>query len=247
MSLIIGQSDDFVLKKKDDIRMWYLKIGQSETMNKSGVVYRHVAELYLRDSSIKPVVRHIASDLGISPNTVSMALSQLSRIGAIKMHKRNFEILDFGKLLVFWEVNRKFDKDIVYRTYVRIKDPNDIEKYMPNEIAYTNYSGYIKLFGNDASDYGSVYVYATDKSMEEIKKRFPPKSLSSKVEWYNLYVMKPDYELARMIENHELKNSTVPISQLYVDLWNNGEWYAFEFLKKLKNRMGEMYGKTILE
>jgi hypothetical protein len=216
-------------------------------MKKTEYVYRHLLEKLLVDRKSIFVEREIATLFGISPNTVSMALAPLKRSGAVSINLRNFQITSFEKLLLFWAVNRRPDKDIVYKTYVNVKNVTEIEKYMPADVAYTNCSGYINIFGNDASDYGSVYVYATEKDLKEIIKRFPENQFSKRTKGYNLFVLKPDKVLEEKMAQHNLDHSSVSIPQLYVDLWNSSEWYSYEFLKKLKNRINDMYGKPILE
>ncbi len=216
-------------------------------MNKTNVVYREVAEAVLVNRKTALVGREIAKRIGASPDTVSSALTPLKKIGAIAMYRRHFEVVNFKKLLLVWAVNRKFDRDISYRTYVEVKDIQEIEDRLPGEIAYTNYSGYVKLFGNDASSYGEVYVYASESAMKEIKIRFPPKNISKGSEYSNLIVLKPDGVLGKRIIDRELTNSSVSLPQLYVDLWTNGSWYAYEFLKKLEKRIDDAYANAILE
>ncbi len=216
-------------------------------MKKTEYVYRYLAEQILLDRKSKFVERELAKLFVVSPNTVSLALAPLKRSGAVDMHLRNFEITNLEKLLQFWAVNRRPDKDIVYKSYIEVKNIVDIEKRMPNQIAFTNCSGYVNIFGNDVSDYGTVYVYAAENALKEIKIRFPEKALSNRVKSYNLFVLKPDEILEERIKKHNLDHSSVSIPQLYVDLWNSSEWYSYEFLKKLKKRISEMYGRAILE
>ena len=120
-------------------------------MNKTGMVYRYVAERLLEDRKAKFVERGIAKELHISPDTVSNAIKPLSSIGCATVSRRYFYITNFKKLLTFWAVHRKLGRDTVYRTYVAIKDVGEIEDHMPDEIAYTMSSGYVKNYGNDAA------------------------------------------------------------------------------------------------
>jgi predicted DNA-binding transcriptional regulator len=217
-------------------------------MNKTNIVYRHVAEKVLANRKARLVVRGIAKELGISPDTVSNAIAPLRRIGAVSMYSRHFEVVAFKKLLVYWAVNRKFERDIVYATYVPIKGIEEIENYMPDEIAFTNFSGYCKNFPNDAADYGEVHVYAGEDSTSEIKRRFPKNTNAPRSGAYNnLIILKPDGVLEEKIEKHTIVNSSVSLPQLYVDLWNNSSWMAYEFIKKLEEKIDGIYEKAILE
>lgn len=217
------------------------------------MVYRYISDAFVSEGKRKFVGREIASNLGMSPNTVNLAVKQLSKIGCAMLYKRHFEISNFDKLLIYWAVNRKFEKDIVYRTYVEAKGHDEIERHMPEGIVLTNYSAYVKLFGNDASDYSEVYVYANDSAFKAIKERFPPQQFSQRSDYHNLIVLKPDYVMEKEIMERLnvtaapspisapyampsplLRKGTVSLAQLYVDLWNAKEWYSNEFLKRLK-------------
>lgn len=269
-------------------------------MKKSGVVYRHIADSMLRDGRREFVGREIALALGISPNTVNLAIRQLSRIGCATTGKRSFEITNLDKLLTFWAVNRKLENDIAYRTYVPAKGHGEIEQLVPSGVAFTCYSGYSRLFGNDASDYSEVYLYATDAALGAIRERFPERQFSERSDYFNLVVLRPDEIMGRDLlsgvraqpmpvmpsptyVNSAVSSPMVPpsadlyrmmgavtrgggagyvagagdttplagrfasrsmsapavasVSQLYVDLWNSKEWYANEFLKRLRDRM----------
>jgi biotin operon repressor len=216
-------------------------------MRKIEIVYRYLIERILADKKTKFVGREIARELGISPNTISNAIAPLKRSGAADVHKRYFEVTNLEKTLAYWAVNRQLEKDIVYKTYVAVKNVDEIEKRMPSEIAYTCCSGYKNIFGNDVSDYGKVYVYAAESALIEIKRRFPERRLSAKVEGSNLFVLSPDSILESMILSGKLEHSSVQLSQLYVDLWNTSEWYSYEFLKRLGKKIDDKYGEIILE
>ncbi len=216
-------------------------------MNKKCMVYRYIAEHALVDKKAKFNVRGIASELGMAPDTASNAVAPLKRIGAIDMQRRYFTLNSMEKLLSVWAVARNFAKDIIYKTYVNGLSVTEMENMLPSGIAYTNYSGYSKLFGNDVSTYSEVYAYAVDEAAKEIMKRFPERALTSGSGYYNLIILKPDYVLERRIIEKRLEHSAVSLPQLYVDLWNAKEWYAYEFLKRVKEKIDDKYAKAILE
>ncbi len=216
-------------------------------MKKLGMVYRYLAETVLSNRKSKFVVRGAAAELGVSPNTVSLAIAPLKRSGAVAMYRAHFEVINLDKLLALWAVGRRLDRDVVYRTYVEFSNVQELEKHMPDGVAYTSCSGYCAIFKNDVSDYGNVYVYATASALEEIKKRFPERKLSRTVEGYNLFILKPDSVLEKMITERKLKGASVSLPQLYVDLWDSKEWYSYEFLKKVKKKIDDAYANAILE
>ncbi|MCL5093021.1 MAG: hypothetical protein M1128_00965 [Candidatus Marsarchaeota archaeon] len=215
-------------------------------MQIGNAVYRHVLEAELARPKGHFTENGIARDLSISPNTVSIAIKRLLDIGAAAMYRRHFEILSFDKALAYWAATRKFGKDIVYSTYVN-KPAKAIEQSMPGETAYTSYTGYANLFGNDAADYGEVYVYATDVGLSDIKSRFEKNLFAPRSKYANLVVLKPDKVLYVMIKENSLNKSTVPKTQLYADLWNISEWNAYEFVKKLKKTIDDEYAKNLLQ
>ncbi len=204
-------------------------------------VYRYVLEAALSNKEMMLTENGIAKVLGISPNTVSIAVRNLETIGAVSIYKRHFELINFDKALYYMCAGRRISADIVYSTYFR-ENIAEIEKAMPDEIAYTAYTAYANLFGNDASDYSEVYVYATEKSTEEIRHRFPKGRLSQASDYANIIVLKPDRILANMMEGGKLEKASAPVIQVYADLWNIKTWYAQEFEKKLKARIDGMHG-----
>ena len=214
-------------------------------MNKAGVVYRYVAEKLLENRKARFVEREMARQLGMSPDTVSSSIKPLKRIGIATVYRTYFEVHNLSKLLLFWAVNRKLDRDVIYRTYVQARDIKEIEDRLPGEIAYTEFSAYVKLFGNDAAGYSEVYAYATEHACIEIGRRF--KAIEMPNDRYNLILLKPDNVLGGKIMKNELLHSSVSIPQMYVDLWNNNTWYAAEFLKKLEKRISDKYAKAVLE
>jgi DNA-binding Lrp family transcriptional regulator len=216
-------------------------------MNKLGMVYRALAEGVLSSRRPRFVERELARSLGVSPDTVSRAVRELARVGAAGINQRSFEVTNFEKLLSYWAVSRKFDRDIIYSTYVEMRGVDEIEGRMPQEIAYTCFSAYIRVLGDAPADYGSVYVYATESALAEIKRRFPPRDVSALAKRHNLFVLRPDSVLEKSIESGSLKRSSVTMPQVYVDLWNERSWNAYEFLKGSKKKIDEAYAKAILE
>ncbi len=168
--------------------------------------------------------KEIAERLGISLSTVNNALEPLARIGAIE--KRNFglRLVDREKALIYWASARNLEKDIVYKTRAELP-VSGIEGLMPSGVAFTAFTGFRLRFREVPADYSEVYVYADDEGVAELKKRFPQKEGPA-----NLTVLsKPENFAAEKIVPNEL---------LFVDLWNLKEWYAREFLKALRQKMG---------
>lgn len=216
-------------------------------MDGRGIVYREIAETLLKNRKSEFVERELARRLTLSPDTVSRAVAPLKNSGSVAMHRRHFEVTNFEKLIAYWAVGRKFERDIVHSTYCEVKTLGEIEGRMPAEIAYTCFTAYLYIFNSSPADYGGVYVYATEGALKEIMLRFPERDVSKRVQGHNLFVLKPDHVLEERIMKGELIHTSVSVPQLYVDLWNNSSWYSYEFLKKTKEKMDDMYEKAILE
>lgn len=215
-------------------------------MQISNAVYRYILENEYEHPKQRFTENSIARILSVSPNSVSIVIRKLSDIGAVAVYNRYFEILEINKVITYWAATRKLNKDIIYSTYIN-QDVRSLEKNMPGEIAYTAYTGYVNLFGNDAADYGEVYTYATENAVLDIESRFKKKFFSPRSKYANLIVLKPDKVLDKMIKSNLLYKSTVPATQLYADLWNIKEWNSYEFIKKLKKRMDDKYAKNLLQ
>ncbi len=166
----------------------------------------------------------IAERLGISLSTVNNAIKPLARIGAIEKRKFGLKLVDKEKALAYWASVRNLEKDIVYKTRAEMLIV-EIEKSMPSGITFTAFTAFKLNFKDVPADYSEVYVYASEEELAELKNRFPQKKGPA-----NLIILsKPGSFGNRKIVPNEL---------LFVDLWNLKEWYAKEFLKALKLKLG---------
>jgi len=168
--------------------------------------------------------KEIAVGLGISLSTVNNALKPLSRIGAVEKRKFGLKLVDREKALAYWASARNLEKDIVYRTRSEMKI-TEIEKSIPSGVIFTAFTAFRLKFKDIPADYSEVYVYADEEGIAEIKKRFPQKEGP------------PNIIVLFMPKGFE-KEKIVPSELMFVDLWNLKEWYAKEFLKALKQKMG---------
>jgi hypothetical protein len=98
-------------------------------------------------------------------------VTSLRDINAVRVKQRSFEVTALDRLLLYWATHRSLKKDIVYQTRADAQ-VKDIERGMPNEIAFTGYTAYKFLFNEVPADYSEVYVYATDNGLKEVKRRF---------------------------------------------------------------------------
>jgi len=202
-------------------------------MKQTELVIREILYRAIENNERKLTQSELSKSLGISLSIVNLAVRKLADIGAIKISKRSFTILDIKKSLYFWASIRNFKKDIIFNTRIE-SNIREIERNMPEGIIFTAYSAYKFLFKEVPADYSEIYIYSDKKSLETIKKRFMPDH-EKRVSRANLFILKKD----NLINNHK----EIPIAQLFVDLWNLSEWYAKEFIISLEKKIEDMLEK----
>lgn len=196
-------------------------------MNHKEEVYLYLLENY---SKGKVTQQGIAQALGISLSTVNNALKPLRKMQAIEIRPRELIVRDSEKVLTYWATIRKLEKETIYSTHVRLP-VKEIENSMPQNAIFTAFSGYKFLFNDVPADYSEVYVYADERTLQEIKKRFPEKKGPK-----NLFVLQGNAVVKKMSKN------IAPASLLFVDLWNVKGWYARDFLDALWKRFEDEKG-----
>lgn len=200
-------------------------------MNKRETVFRAIACGHIEGKRSFTQLA-LSRELGTSLSTINGAVTDLENINAVRVKPRSFEVMALDRLLMYWATHRNLKKDIVYQT--RVSAPvKDIEKSMPDGVAFTGYTAYRFLFKETPADYSEVYLYATETGLKEIKRRF---ETSDKIP--NLIVLRCDGNMEKAIEGHTLKGSSVCAAQLFVDLWNMNQWYAKDFVDALSKRLG---------
>ena len=194
-------------------------------MKKTEIIYREILHKVIENKETTFTQSEISKKFNISLSVVNLAVKKLESIGTVKIMLRNFKVIDAKKALIFWASARNLEKDTVFK--IRIELPvREIERLMPN-IIFTAYTAYKLKFNDVPSDYSEVYAYADEEKLKEIKKRISKIKTSEKNS--NLFILKKD----NFMSNYK----SLPISQLYVDLWNLKEWYSKEFLNALEKRV----------
>ena len=192
--------------------------------SKKEIIWREILYQALENKKLEFMQKELAQRFGFSLSTIFNALKIPRESGAVKVTGRNFMVIDAEKFLYLWATNRNFKREMVYETNVSA-DVRKIENLMPAGIIFGAYSAYAKKYGEAPADYDKVYVYADSGDLAVIKKRFP--ALKGRA---NLYVLEKDPHLARF-------GPVTPDVQTFCDLWNVSDWYAKEFLNKLKEKM----------
>ena len=130
-------------------------------MKKIELIWREI----LDEGIINPIFeqKKLAKKFGLSTSTVFAAIKPLRAIGAVEVTGRNFKIINFEKILMFWATHRNLQKDIIFQTHVDLPI-HEIEGLMDNKIIYGGYSAARHLLNDTPADYDKVYVYGeTDR------------------------------------------------------------------------------------
>ncbi len=192
-------------------------------MKKAELVYREILRSFLEEKKAEFTQLGLAKALEISLSTVNNALQPLRKMGAVKVKRRSFEVVNAKKLLYYWASVRNLDRDVVYKTRAETKSTvAEIEKGMPPQVVFAAYAAYKFRFKDAPADYSEVYVYCSDADLKEIVKRFPQNKNPNP----NVFVLK-----------REFADKEMPLAQMFVDLWNLKEWYAKDFLKALEGKL----------
>ena len=195
-------------------------------MKKIETVYREILYRTIEKKEFQLTQSELSKKLNLSLSIVNLAIKKLESIGAVRIMQRNFKVIDVKKILYLWASARNLEKDIIYSARINLP-VREIERNLP-DITFTAYTAYKFQFKDTPADYSEVYIYANEKELEIIKKRFSKTENQKKP---NLFVLKKDKSLALY--------KALPISQIFVDLWNLKEWYAKDFLNALEKNLEE--------
>lgn len=179
-------------------------------MKKIELIWREILETGIKNPIFEQ--KELAQEFGFSTSTVFMAIKPLREIGAVEVTGRNFKIINFEKILMFWATHRNLQKDIIYQTHVDLPI-YEIEGLVDNNTIFGAYSAARHLLNDAPADYDKVYVY-------DGVPRFPKQKGIP-----NFFILKKD---------QFMQGKTTSVSQTFVDLWNLPDWFAKDYLEALK-------------
>lgn len=191
-------------------------------MFKKEIIWREILYQAIEKQNFQFQQQILAKKFNFSLSTVFNALKPAREINAITVNGKGFILKNSEKLLYLWGTQRKINKDIIYQTFVN-EPIQEIERNMPGGIIWSAFSAYKNKYRDVPSEYGQVFIYAKD--IDDIKKRYPPRKGP-----VNLLVLKMDDYLPDY-------GSAGTVGQIFVDIWNNNEWYAQEFIKRMKEKI----------
>lgn len=189
-------------------------------MKKIELIWRHL----LYETVEKRVTRfrqqELAAHFAISSSTVNVGLAPLRRLGAVRVGGRGFEVHDWEKILYHWANHRDLSSDLAHAMRVNLPI-HAIEGALPHGTVPTAYTAVQERFGEPPADYDTVYCYSHNP--QDVIKRFAGDVIRGRP---NLFLLGSDPFLATY--------PTIPLAQLFVDLWNLSDWYAKDFVRQVK-------------
>ncbi len=185
-------------------------------MKKIELIWRHILFETIEKKQPHFQQQALAKQFSMSSSTVNAALTPLRRLGAIRVGGRGFDVTDYEKVLYHWANIRRFQSDIAYS--FRFSTPvQNIESQLPSGTIPTAYTAIRERFGEPPSDYDTIYCYHNNP--EAVQKRFANECVKGKP---NVFILQADPYLSSY--------PTLPLAQIFVDLWNLNDWFAKEFL-----------------
>ncbi len=196
-------------------------------MKKIEFIWRHLLFECIEKRNIFFRQQDLAVAFGISSSTVSLALSPLRKLGAVKIGGRGFEITDYEKILYHWANNRNLSAQIAIQMSISLPI-SEIEGLLPEGSIPTAYTRVREIFVEAPSDYDKVYCYHNNPKI--VADRFEGEKTGGSD---NLFVLREDPEMHRYGNN-------ITLAQLFIDLWNMTDWYAKDFSNLIKRRIDEL-------
>lgn len=189
-------------------------------MKKIEFIWRHLLYETVERRATSFRQQDLAASFGISSSTVNAALTPIRRLGAVRVGGRGFTVTDYEKILYHWANHRNLGTDLIRAIHINLPI-NAIEGSLPNTTVPTAYTAVRERLGEPAADYDKVYCY-TD-APDDVLQRFENDVTKGTP---NLFLLRSDPFLSRY--------PTIPLAQLFVDLWNLSDWYAKDFVQQVK-------------
>lgn len=191
-------------------------------MKKIEYIWRQLLDSYLDRRQITWRQQGLARDFRLSSSTVNLALKPLRELGAVRVGKRGFEIVDWEKILYHWANHRRLAADILAQSRVDLPI-REIEGQLPGDAIPTAYTAARELAGEPPAEYDKVYCYYPDP--KKVLARFVHETTPGPA---NLFLLRPDPFL-----------TSLSLSQLFVDLWGLSDWYTKDFVSLTRAKIND--------
>ncbi len=196
-------------------------------MKKIEMIWRHILFEVVEKRHVSFRQQDLARVFGISTSTVSLSLTPLRKLGAIKVGGRGFNVVDYEKILYHWANHRSLMTDTKISHHVDLP-VKEIEGLLPDDTITTAFTAVGERFGEPPADYDKIYCYHSDPSL--VSDRFSPHVSHGLA---NLFILQSDPYLMQYGNN-------ISLAQIFVDLWNISDWYAKDFTTFVKGKIDEL-------
>ncbi len=200
-------------------------------MFKKEWIYRELACSHLKEKGGKFTGLALSKKFSISLSTVHHAILPLKQNGIVAPLARGFRLVGFERLLAFWASERRLQREIIWDG--NTSSVAEAEKSAPSDVIWGGYSAYHLRYREAPADYSVLILYADEEQLGVVRKRMEGKGVA------RILVLKKDPFLKYYSEG-----GICPDPQIYVDLWNQKEWYAADYRRALERRMG--FDATVL-
>lgn len=200
------------------------------TQAKQAALWRRLADAAL-DGTTSFTQQALAEELGLSKSLVHHATLPLRASGAIEVVGKRLIVRDVRKILLHWATLRRLDRDQVLRLHSDVP-PLETVALSPPRLAFTSFAGFVRRYGEQPAPFTLVRAYADptdDATLAELTRRFATPTAGRPA---NLIIHAADALLATDGLQH-----TAPPAQLYVDLWNESDFFAVDYLRDLERRL----------
>ncbi len=200
-------------------------------MTKKEIVWRELLYQARVNRKMTFTQKELAERFGVSLSTVFNALKVPRDANIVRVTGRFFALESYTKLLYLWASNRSLKRDMIFEGYAP-QSVSTLEGVMPPRATFGLYSAFKFAFHTAPADYDHLYVYAAERDTATIISRTGAVAVSPKSGTpANVFILEADQWLG------DYSVDTLPLEQLFVDLWNAPEWYAKDFIAALKRTL----------
>ena len=195
-------------------------------MFKKEIIWREILVQARVNKKTKFTQQELAQKFNFSLSTVFNALKVPRQNHSLKVTGRFFILENYQKLLYLWATEHSLKREIISEGIAK-KEIKELEAEVPAEAVFGLYSAYKFIYQDASADYDHLYLYLDSKDFKKITQRL---NILFTTNSPNVFLLAKDPWLLDY-------GKVMPPEQIFVDIWNSGEWYAKDFLKSLEEKL----------
>ena len=195
-------------------------------MLKKEIIWREILVQARVNKKTKFTQQELAQKFNFSLSTVFNALKVPRQNHSLKVTGRFFILENYQKLLYLWATEHSLKREIISEGIAK-KEIKELEAEVPAEAVFGLYSAYKFIYQETPADYDHLYLYLDSKDFKKITQRL---NILFTTNSPNVFLLAKDPWLLDY-------GKVMPPEQIFVDIWNSGEWYAKDFLKSLEEKL----------